>query len=95
MRLLILARSTLEHPQKGGMEVHAAQVASGLAARGHTVEVLTTSHPGGVIDRVIDGVPHHFLPGTKSGAYSPEGWAMSRAWTTARHARVPYDAMLA
>lgn len=95
MRILILTRSTLEHPQKGGMEVHAAQVAAGLAARGHTVDVLTTAHPDGVSERVIGGATYHFLGGTRPGAYSPEWWTRSAEWARARHAAHPYDAMLA
>lgn len=77
------------------MEVHAAQLARGLAGRGHAVEVLTTAHPAGTTDATIDGASYHFLPGTRPGAYSPEWWSMSLAWTRARHAAAPFDAVLA
>lgn len=74
------------------MEVHAAQLARGLAARGHAVTVLTTAHPDGRVEAVIDGASYVFLSGTKPGAYSPEWWSRSVAWV---RARPPFDAMLA
>lgn len=74
------------------MEVHAAQLARGLAARGHAVTVLTTAHPDGRAEAVIDGASHVFLAGTKPGAYSPEWWSRSVSWV---RAQPPFDAMLA
>jgi glycosyltransferase involved in cell wall biosynthesis len=43
-------------PHVGGLEVVAQRVASGLAARGHRVEVLTSASPGRVGRTVEDGV---------------------------------------
>ena len=73
------------------MEVHAAQLARGLAARGHHVEVLTTAHPSGITSATIDGAAYHFLAGTRPGAYSPEWWSRSTAWV--REAP-PFDVVL-
>jgi len=94
MRVLLITRATLEHAQKGGMEAHAAQLAVGLTQRGHTVEVLTTAHPTGIVEGSVDGVPHRFLEAAPSGSYSREWFEASADWVVDRHADAPYDVLL-
>lgn len=54
------------------MEDHALSLATGLAARGHAVTVVTTGHDGHEVEQV-DGVEIHYLRGTPPRVYS-------RAW---------------
>jgi glycosyltransferase involved in cell wall biosynthesis len=70
MHIVCLTRITLGHAVKGGMEVHVATLARGLAARGHRVTIVTTSRPDGVTDETADGVRTLYLPGTNPGRYS-------------------------
>jgi phosphatidyl-myo-inositol dimannoside synthase len=46
----------------GGMQDHADDLAAGLAAAGHRVEVLTAAHPTGLELEERDGVRIHYLP---------------------------------
>lgn len=72
-------RITLDHGVGGGMERHLQQVAEGLAARGHTITVITTAHPCGLEECERGGVRYRFLPGTPPGTYSRAWWRASRA----------------
>lgn len=95
MRILVLTRSTPEHPQKGGMEAHAAQVIEGLAARGHEVDAVTTAHPAGHETLACGRATVHYLRGTPPGVYSAPWWRESLRFVLAAHARAPYDVLLA
>jgi glycosyltransferase involved in cell wall biosynthesis len=46
----------------GGMQDHAADLAAGLAAAGHRVEILTAAHPDGLDVEEREGVRVHYLP---------------------------------
>jgi glycosyltransferase involved in cell wall biosynthesis len=59
------------HRPVGGMQLHALELYCGLAARGHEVHVLTTSHPRHRHE-VADGVHVHYLDGCPAAVYSPE-----------------------
>ncbi len=59
MRVLLLA-STF-HPQIGGAETYALNIARGLFALGHTVDVVTDSGALPPTDRPADGIPIHRL----------------------------------
>jgi glycosyltransferase involved in cell wall biosynthesis len=45
MRIVTAERITLAHGVRGGMEMQAHSLSTGLAERGHTLTVLTTPHP--------------------------------------------------
>lgn len=72
----MISRSLKSHTI-GGMEYHIDVLTKGLAEKGHSVSVVTTSHPEGREAETIGGVQIHYLPGTKPGAYSPEWWQSS------------------
>lgn len=63
MRIAILCTATTLH-QQGGTEVHAETLAAGAAARGHTVHVITSSHPERPALEANGGVSTHYLTGT-------------------------------
>lgn len=54
---------------RGGMEDHALSLATGLAARGHAVTVVTTGHEGMEVEQV-DGAEIRYVRGTPSRVYS-------------------------
>lgn len=50
-------------PQRGGVERHVQAISEGLAARGHTVAVITMAAPGHpAAVELVNGVPVHRLP---------------------------------
>ncbi|HMO60334.1 MAG TPA: glycosyltransferase family 4 protein, partial [Roseiflexaceae bacterium] len=64
MHIVIAQRVTLAHGIRGGMETQAQSLATGLAARGHTVQVLTTPVPKRG-DPAADTLPTRYVvPGT-------------------------------
>lgn len=63
MRIAILSTATTLH-QQGGTEVHAETLAAGAAAKGHTVHIITSSHPDRPEADVRDGITTHYLQGT-------------------------------
>lgn len=91
MRICIAQRITLAHPIKGGMERHLQLLASGLAARGHDVHVITTAHPEGLPEAVEDGVRIHYLGPYSYRRYDPAWWRASYAYFAALHAQQPFD----
>lgn len=91
MRICIAQRITLAHPVKGGMERHLQLLASGLAARGHDVHVITTAHPAGLAEEVEDGVHFHYLSPYSYQRYQPGWWRASYAHFAALHAQRPFD----
>ncbi len=72
----MLSRSLKSHTI-GGMEYHIDILTRGLAERGHSVRMVTTSHPDGKKSETIDNAEIDYLPGTRPGAYSPEWWHAS------------------
>ncbi len=72
----MLSRSLKSHTI-GGMEYHIDVLTKGLAEKGHSVSVLTTSHPEGGEIEDIGNVKVNYLPGMKPGTYSPEWWQSS------------------
>jgi glycosyltransferase involved in cell wall biosynthesis len=91
MRICIAQRITLAHPVKGGMERHLHLLASGLAARGHDVHVITTAHPAGLAEEVEGGVHLHYLSPYSYRRYQPAWWRASYAHFAALQAQQPFD----
>jgi glycosyltransferase involved in cell wall biosynthesis len=91
MRICIAQRITLAHPIKGGMERHLQLLSSGLAARGHDVQVITTAHPDGLAEEERDGVHFHYLSPYSERRYQPAWWAASYRRFVALHAEMPFD----
>lgn len=48
----------------GGMEIHAAELAKGVAKAGHQVELITSAHPQGLEHEVVDGYSIHYVDST-------------------------------
>ncbi|MFH1144238.1 MAG: glycosyltransferase family 4 protein [Candidatus Eisenbacteria bacterium] len=93
MRIAFFTRCLPAHGL-GGMEIHAEQVARGLAARGHEVVVYTTRLDDGprvVADASGDNPKIHFLAGTRPRSYIGGYWAVSRAAFLRDHAARAFD----
>jgi glycosyltransferase involved in cell wall biosynthesis len=73
------------------MEIHAAQVASGLAKRGHEVVVYTTRLARPAPDREAGNLQVRYLPGTKPRNYRGGYWTASRRAFQESHRRSPFD----
>lgn len=71
MNVCFVTRAMPAHG-RGGMEDHALALAAGVAARGHSVTVVTTGHDRLEVER-RDGVEIRYLRGTPPRSYS-------RAW---------------
>lgn len=56
MRIAILNWRDLTHPEGGGAERYAVNVATGLVQRGHEVTLLCADHGGAPRDETLDGV---------------------------------------
>ncbi len=68
MNICVFSLITARHGQIGGMETHGNYLWHGLAVRGHSVHVVSTRHPEGVIDEEIEGVQYHYLPNVPTGS---------------------------
>jgi len=81
MRIVAAQRITLAHHVKGGMEVQADTLYRGLAARGHSVAVITTAHPGGLasVEECQGRLAWHYLPGFDPRRYTGKWWRASHA----------------
>ena len=60
MRICIIARVVPAHGI-GGMQDHTADLARGLVADGHAVELITARHPDGLREEEVDGVRRHYV----------------------------------
>jgi glycosyltransferase involved in cell wall biosynthesis len=60
VRICILARAMPSHGI-GGMQDHTADLARGLVAAGHSVELITARHPQGQREEEVDGVRRHHV----------------------------------
>jgi glycosyltransferase involved in cell wall biosynthesis len=78
----------------GGLEEHARGLAEELPRQGHTVHVLTTSHPDGRRTERYHDATIHYLPGTPPGDYTPAWWRESRRWGEANFARLGVHAVV-
>lgn len=90
MRIAFFTRCLPAHGL-GGMEIHADQVARGLAARGHQVVVYTTRLATGPQERVEDGLRIRHLAGTRPRSYVGGYWRVSRKAFDSDHAARPFD----
>jgi glycosyltransferase involved in cell wall biosynthesis len=72
MRVCIVTRVLPVHGI-GGMQDHTADLARGLVARGHEVEVITGRHPRGLHEEEVGGVRRHYVE-------APTGDFTSREW---------------
>ncbi len=93
MRIAAFTRCLPPHGL-GGMEIHAEQVATGLAARGHRVTVYTTRLPGGPEEEESShGLLIRYLRRTRPRSYLGGYWRESRAAFLLDHARERFDAV--
>jgi len=90
MRIAFFTRCLPAHGL-GGMEIHADQVARGLAARGHEVVLYTTRLVTGHADRSEGGVRIRHLAGTRPRSYVGGYWRVSRRAFMRDHATRPFD----
>lgn len=82
MRILFVARSTVGHAVRGGMEINSHRVAAHLSGRGHTLGLLTTS--GVDVESLAPVFSDVFVvPRTRPGKYSTRWW-----WGSARSVAV-------
>lgn len=58
LRILFLSWRDQHHPESGGAEKYLAEVAEGLAKRGHQVTIRTAEYPGGLRDEIVRGVAY-------------------------------------
>jgi phosphatidylinositol alpha-1,6-mannosyltransferase len=94
MRLWIVTRVTLDHGLRGGMERHTELLATGLAARGHEVTVVTTAHPDGSVTDRVGAVDLVYVPGFSWRRYEPEWWEATYERLEAFHAEQAVDAVV-
>ena len=79
MKILLFSRSMPVHGI-GGMERVAADIVTGLADRGHSIHIVTTRPPMGIVPPISPpGVTIEYVPGTLPGRYSRQWWRGSRA----------------
>jgi glycogen(starch) synthase len=74
----------------GGMQDHTCDLARGLAAAGHDVEVVTAAHPDGSTQETRDGVLWRFVAGAPH--HMDRSWMRaSTAAVEAAHREKPFD----
>jgi len=91
MRIAGFIRLWHSHRGVGGMQGHALNLYSGLAARGHEVEVFTTEHPRKGVEEIDRGVLVRYLKGAADAVYSKEYFALSKQKFLEIHAVKPFD----
>lgn len=79
MVICIAARRIWTHGF-GGIETYCRSVSEELVRQGHTVHVVTTSHPSGRTEEMYQGAHIYYLQGTPPGDYSRVWWNASRTW---------------
>ncbi|MFN8496549.1 MAG: glycosyltransferase family 4 protein [Anaerolineae bacterium] len=94
MRIWMPTRITLAHGVRGGMERQTDTLARALAARGHSVTIVTTAHPKGVLRETEPGIETLYLPNSTWRRYQAKWWAASYAALRERDAAQPYDVIL-
>lgn len=90
MRIAFFTRCLPAHGL-GGMEIHADQVARGLAARGHEVVVYTTRLTTGPLTHEEGSLRIRHLAGTRPRSYVGGYWRVSRRAFLEDHAASPFD----
>lgn len=90
MRVAFFTRCLPEHGL-GGMEIHADQVARGLAERGHEVVVYTTRLAEEAPDRNEGDLHVRYLRKTRPRSYFGGYWMTSRRAFLEDHRRSPFD----
>jgi len=93
MRIVTAERITLAHGVRGGMEMQAQSLRDGLAARGHSLTVLTTPHPD---RRAHDDGPATLIyqaPGDYR-RYRAAWWRACYATLEREQRRAPFDVLL-
>lgn len=76
MNICCFSRVNYWHGIKGGMDLHGRLLAEGLVERGHSVTMISTRHPLGIVEEKCNGVKVYFLPDTVFGSRR-KGWAES------------------
>lgn len=73
------------------MEVHADLLAKGLIAKGHNVSIITTCHPQGIEQEVLDNIHFYYVAGGRPGRYSNKWYRLSEEKFLALHLERPFD----
>ncbi|MFN8476084.1 MAG: glycosyltransferase family 4 protein [Anaerolineae bacterium] len=94
MHIWMPTRITLAHGVRGGMERQTDTLARALAARGHSITIVTTAHPKGVLRETDQGIETLYLPNTTWRRYQARWWADSYQALRERDAAKPYDVIL-
>ncbi len=94
MRIWMPTRITLAHGVRGGMERQTDTLARALAARGHSISIVTTAHPKGVLREIDGNIETIYVPGTTWRRYQARWWAESYKALQERDAAQPYDVIL-
>jgi glycosyltransferase involved in cell wall biosynthesis len=76
--VLILNWRDLTHPQGGGSELYAEQVAAGLSSRGHRVTLFCAAHPGAAADQTTGQGVRLVRAGGRLSVYAAAAWAYRR-----------------
>ena len=91
MNICCFSRVNYWHGIKGGMDLHGRLLAEGMAGRGHSVTMISTRHPSGLIEEQFNGVQVYFLPDTVYGSRR-HGWAAASADKFSElHRQRPFD----
>lgn len=93
MVICVVARRIWTHGL-GGVETHSRSLAAELVRQGHTVHVVTTSHPNRRAEETQLGAVIHYLPGTPPGEYSWAWWKVSRRWGLERFKALGVESIL-
>ncbi len=87
-------RITLAHGVRGGMERQTDTLARALAARGHSVTIVTTAHPKGVRREIDGNIETLYVPNTTWRRYQAGWWRESYKLLRERDATQPYNVIL-
>ena len=90
MRICIVARVVPVHGI-GGMQDHTAELARGLVAAGHDVEVITARHPEGLREEEVAGVRRHHVDAPPDDFAGREWRERSYEAFLRIHTRKPFD----
>lgn len=78
LQVLILNWRDLTHPQGGGSERYAQEVAAGLVSRGHHVTLFCAAHPGAPAEELLATGVHVVRAGDRLSVYPQGAWQFWR-----------------
>lgn len=77
-RIVVLNERDLANPRAGGAEIHVVEIFRRLAARGHSVRMLTASFRGAAPTETTDGIEIRRLAGNRYSYYPQMPFALRR-----------------